>query len=407
MDQVAIVRVFDKPSDEEIEAAVREAVDMIGGPAAFASKGDTVLVKPNWWWKRQHIPQDSRSDAYSTTDRRMVVAAARLFSEMGCRVKIGEDPECFLRVEDVFDSYGAAELAAQAGAEVVNMRRNGFRSVPTRGGLVFEAIRVLTDALDADLIVNVPLMKTNFLTTITCCLKNMKGTIPPPEKRRFHQLGLDQGIADLATVVQPGLNIVEAVIGNDVWDIDNGTKPVGCIIAGDNPLSTDAVVARIMDYDPSQIEHLAKAYDLGVGELDIDNIQLVGVPLEEVRTPFTKIPDAIQLVEEAGLELVQGRVCSSCLGAIAMAMRELGEERFAGGPDIALITGLDAEPVADRLNIFVGACTRRAYQDSGEEGLFVKDCPPTCASTRFALLHALGERPGQDYYWDGVELAED
>ncbi len=407
MDKVAILRVLDKPDDEEIYAAVRAAVEMIGGPAAFASRGDTVLVKPNWWWKRQFIPQDSRSDAYSTTDRRMVLAAARMFSEIGCRVKIGEDPECFLRTEEVFASYGAAELASRSGAEVVNMRRNGFQEVLTVGGRLFESIRVLNDAVEADLIVNLPLMKTNFLTTITCCLKNMKGTIPPAEKRRFHQLGLDQGIADLATVVQPGLNIVEAIIGNDVWDIDNGTKAVGCIIAGDNPLSTDAVVARIMDYEPTEIEHLAKAYELGVGELELEKIRLIGTPIEEVHTPFTKIPDTIRLVEQAGLKLVQGRVCSSCLGAIGMAMAELGPERFAGGPNIALITGLDAEPLPEHLNIFVGACTRRAFEENGRRGLFVKDCPPTCASTRFALLHALGERPEQDYYWDSVELAED
>ena len=90
-----------------------------------------------------------------------------------------------------------------------------------------------------------------------------------------------------------------------------------------------------------------------------------------------------------------------------MAVSQLGSERFGEGRRIALIAGLDAEPLPDHLNIFVGQCTRQAYEKSGRNGLFVKDCPPTCTSTRLALLHAFGEQSEQGYYWDNVELASD
>jgi len=407
MDKVSIIKVFEKPFDEELYAAVRQAVDMIGGPKAFASKGDTVLVKPNWWWKRTFIPKDCPSDAYSTTDRRMVVAAARMFSEIGCRVLIGEDPECFLRAEEVMDSFGAQQLADMSGAEALNMRRNGYREIPTKGKL-FKTMKVLNDAADADLIVNLPVMKTNFLTTITCCLKNMKGVIPPVEKRAFHQRGLSQGIADLATVVKPRLNIVEALIGNDVWDVANGMKSVGCILAGDNPLSTDAIVARIMDYDPREIEHLQLAFELGVGELDLDRIDLLCESIEEVKRPFTKIPDMVTMIEQTpALSLVQGQVCSACLGSMAMAIAELGQDRFSNVPEIALVGGLGAEGLPGHTNIFVGKCAKQGYEKAGREGLFVGDCPPTCSSVKFALLHAVGERDTQEYYWDHVTLADD
>lgn len=407
MDKVSIVRVLEKPDDLEIYRAVREAVDMIGGPTAFASKGDTVLLKPNWWWTRCYLPRECRSDAYSTTDRRMVVAAAKIFQELGCKVKLGEDPECFLRVEDVMASYGAAELAEVTGAEVINMRRRGYRTIPTRGKL-FTEMRVLKDALEADLIVNLPLIKTNFLTTITCCLKNMKGVLPPVEKRAFHQRGLSQGVADLTTVVCPRLNIVEGIIGSDIWDMDNGLKGLGVIIAGDNPLSTDAVVARIMDYDPVEIEHLKLAHELGVGEIDASKIQVLGATIDEVRTPFTKIPNIMTLIERnPQLRLIQGDVCSACLGAIGMAFTQIGSERFRQGPPIAIITGPGAEPLPDHLNIFVGKCAQPAYEKSGKQGLYVSDCPPTAASTRYAFQHALGELLEQKYYWDHVKLADD
>ena len=230
----------EKPFDEEMPMAVREAVEMTGGPNAFATKGDRVLIKPNWWWYRELAGTGGSANVYSTTDGRMVVAAARMFSEIGCRVVIGEDPECFLRSEDVLASHRASELAGMSGSAAINMRLNGFRSVPTAGGKLFDSMRIFNDALDADLIVNLPVMKTNFLTTMTCCLKNMKGVIPPVEKRAFHQRGLDQGIADLATVIKPRLNIVEGIIGHDIWGTASSLSVV--LWRGDNPLSTDSVV---------------------------------------------------------------------------------------------------------------------------------------------------------------------
>lgn len=408
MDKVAILQVLEKPFDEEIYADVRQVVDMIGGPRAFAGDGDVVLIKPNWWWLRTIRTGDYEGVPFSTTDRRIVVAAARMFGELGCKVKIGEDPECFLRVGAVFDSMNTDRIAELSGAEVVNMRKNGTRTVPTVGGKEFAEMQVFRDVLDADLVVNLPVMKTNFLTTLTCCLKNMKGVIPPTEKRAFHQRALSQGVADLGTIVRPRLNIVEAVIGHDVWNADNPTRYVGCLLAGDNPLSTDAVVARIMGYEPAEVEHLALAHELGLGELDTDRIELIGASIDEVRAPFTGITDMISLVDETpGLELVQGRVCSACLGALGMALNEMGPEPFADGKPVAVIAGPDAEPLPDPRNVFLGTCTRKTYEKTGGASIFIRDCPPTCNSTKLALLKALDKTAEQGYHWDIVTLATD
>ncbi len=87
MDKVAILKVLEKPFDDEFYRDVRRVVDMIGGPSAFASKGDSVVIKPNWWWLRTLGTKEYKDMPFSTTDRRLVVAAASMFSEMGCRVK--------------------------------------------------------------------------------------------------------------------------------------------------------------------------------------------------------------------------------------------------------------------------------------------------------------------------------
>jgi hypothetical protein len=90
-----------------------------------------------------------------------------------------------------------------------------------------------------------------------------------------------------------------------------------------------------------------------------------------------------------------------------MAFTQIGSERFKNGPRIAIVTGPGAEPLPDHLNIFVGQCTKPAYEKAGKQGMYVSDCPPTAASTRYAFQHALGELLKQEYYWDHVKLAED
>ena len=88
------------------------------------------------------------------------------------------------------------------------------------------------------------------LTGVTLTLKNMKGVIPPMEKKAFHQRNLSQGIADLATVISPRLSIVDAIIASDNWVAGGGLRPMGLILAGDDPVATDAVCCHLMGADP-------------------------------------------------------------------------------------------------------------------------------------------------------------
>lgn len=96
--------------------------------------------------------------------------------------------------------------------------------------------------LDSDVLVNVPKVGTHSTTRLTCALKNLFGLLP--QKRKYgvyHPLGMDKVIADIAQVVKPDLNIVDA-----------GSKA----ILGVDALAVDIVACRFVNLNPLKVEHL-------------------------------------------------------------------------------------------------------------------------------------------------------
>jgi len=107
------------------------------------------------------------------------------------------------------------------------------------------ALRELTfpkTILDSDVLVNLPKVGTHSTTRLTCALKNLFGLLPQKHKYvTYHGLGMNNVIADIAQVVKPDLNIVDA-----------GSK----VILGVDALAVDIVACRFLNLDPLRVEHL-------------------------------------------------------------------------------------------------------------------------------------------------------
>lgn len=405
MAKVSLVRVPEKPFDDEVFDAVQTAVDLIGGAGQFAGAGQRVLVKPNWWCWPATTPNDPVHYIYSTADRRIVWAAARLFVDLGCDVVIGEDPAVNRVVRKVYEGFDAAGVAERAGAALVDLRATGYRTVPVLKGREFSELRISTIALDADLIVNVPVLKAHQLTGVTMALKNMKGVLPPVEKRAFHQRNLSQGIADLATVVRPALNIVDAIVAADNWVVGGGLQPTGLVLAGDDPVAIDAVCCHLMKADPYAIEHIRFSHEQGVGEIDLARIDVLGESIDAYALPFTLPADPMAIAADlANIDIVVGEACSSCLNRLGNIFPKIGLEELAQSGEIAFIVGKGAQPIPGKANILMGPCTARHKA----EGIYVADCPPMEQDLMHAVRYVAGKETEMRYFWDDEQVfAED
>ena len=123
--------------------------------------------------------------------------------------------------------------------------------------------------------------KTHGLSYITGVLKNLFGVLPRKGKSIYHS-EIHKIITDLARILRPELNIIDARVGVEDW---NGPKTheIGAFILGKQPVSVDAVMTRLFDLDPRNVGHLVKSswYDLGLLEPTV-----IGEKIENMSVKF-------------------------------------------------------------------------------------------------------------------------
>ncbi|MEM3005020.1 MAG: DUF362 domain-containing protein, partial [Candidatus Bathyarchaeia archaeon] len=134
-------------------------------------------------------------------------------------------------------------------------------------------------------VVSAAKMKTHGDTTVTLGLKNMFGLLPDRFKGKYHLKGIEKVIDDIKSVLKPYLVVIDGFVAMEGYGPVSG-DPVrmDLVLAGYDPVATDATAARVMGFDPHMIYHIRRCHEKGLGE--IDQIQIIGGRIEEVRRRF-------------------------------------------------------------------------------------------------------------------------
>lgn len=123
-------------------------------------------------------------------------------------------------------------------------------------------------------------------TGVTLGMKNMFGLLPGKYKGKYHLKGISKVVVDINTVLRPALTVIDGFVGMEGRGPSGGTPvQMNLIIAGTDPVATDATACRIMDINPFDISHIRKAYEKGLGSSEA---QIVGEKLETVKRAFKR-----------------------------------------------------------------------------------------------------------------------
>ena len=159
--------------------------------------------------------------------------------------------------------------------------------------------------LEVDKLINIPAMKTHDIPGITLLYKQYVGTYMQraygdrsSSKMGLHRfidgVGNEQvpaGFVDMFTYRPTNYGIIEGMWGTEgrgpQWGKDVNHN---VIIAGGDPVATDAVGAVVMDYNPEDMWYLKYAAAKGFGTYDLDNIEVVGRQPLEVQRRWEKTP---------------------------------------------------------------------------------------------------------------------
>jgi uncharacterized protein (DUF362 family) len=157
----------------------------------------------------------------------------------------------------------------------VNLSESPRQSMKMAGHY-FKILEMPTLLSKPNFFVNVPTVKLEpGICTVGGGIKNLFGLIPEPDKRHYHS-HIDEVLLDLLISFRPQLTIMDLttlVVGDREEGI---TKDIGAVIVGTDPVAVDAFCADLLGIVPTEISHLKKAFDLGLGEILIDRIRISG-----------------------------------------------------------------------------------------------------------------------------------
>ena len=255
---VAVAR-GDDPS-----ANTMEAIKALGGIERFVKKGNRVAIKPN-------PITPSGPEVAANTNPRVVEAVVKMCMAAGVSevVVVSHDG---LRN---FEGNGIMEAATGAGARVVAaMTRDLYQSVPVLRGKIMREVEIVREILDADVFINMPIVKHHAGAVVTLSMKNLMGI--NWDRRFLHQNGLQQCIADLSTVVKTDLIVMDAtrILLTNGPSGPGQTRDEKAVIAGTDPVAIDTYGTTLLGRNPNNIGHIQYAYELGVGEMDLSKMRI-------------------------------------------------------------------------------------------------------------------------------------
>jgi len=367
MSKVSIVKSPGKPSDEEVYGLVKKCVDLVGGIESVVKPGQTAALKPNVVTGRVTAPGVA-------TDKRVVKAMIRLCQEAGAgKVLVVEGAGYFTETAEALELSGIKEMAEAMGAEVVDVDRSELVELKVPRPLITDEIKVSKRFMDADVRINLPVMKTHDQLLVTLGVKNMKGVMPKHMKRRFHAIGVVKGIIDLNKTVPIDLTVLDAIVAMEGLGPSFGPKVgLNTIVASKDVWALDRVASKMMGFEPEELDYLVEAAEHGLYD-PAEEPEVVGEPLSSYTYRFERPPTDLEFAE--GVTVISEGACSACRGTIHSVIYDLKQMKKMGEiRDLFIVVGSNAEPPKDLPNtpIIMGTCLKK-YEN---QGCYVEGCPP-------------------------------
>jgi len=255
---------------EQLEVSVARAFELLGGISRFVKKGERILVKPN-------MLSGKPPEHGVNTHVEVVRAVVKLIKKCNASPVIGDNPGGSVSVKEAYEGSGIRSIAKEEGIELAE----------PKGVRIVYGIPVSSYFFECDKIISLPKMKTHVLTGITGAIKNMFGAVAGLNKSQCHKEfpkpeGFCKVLVDIFEAVRPELVLMDGIIAMDGDGPASGRlRPIGLLIAGQDSVAVDSVFSRLIGIDPFDIFSTAQAYKRGLGEIRLENIEILGERLEE------------------------------------------------------------------------------------------------------------------------------
>lgn len=185
-----------------LKKAIKKSIELIGGFDKFNFNNKIVLVKPNY----------NTADPYpASSDNEFVKAAIELIKEAGARkIILGESSTHFLNTREVMEEKKVFDLVKNLGVEVIVFDEHPWVKKRIKEGKYLKEASIPALVEKVDKLVFLPCLKTHRSARFTMSLKLSIGLIEKNERLKMHLWNLENKIAELASLFNPDLVIMDA-----------------------------------------------------------------------------------------------------------------------------------------------------------------------------------------------------
>jgi uncharacterized protein (DUF362 family) len=384
VESVIVEKVPPTRSSEELKTSVMNIFHCLGGMEKFVKKGQNVVIKPNV--VADHGLRDGVYQGGVVTDVGLVKALIEILLPVAGKVTVAEGASINRADTDkLFAHYGYDRLTEMDPKRValvdLNTDHTVRKTVPNGKRMLSREIPLTLE--QADVIINIPVMKTHFAALVSLSVKSLQGAIPPLEKYMSHFFGLWQNLVNIHHLVKPKLTILDGLTAQeDFGPVYGRPKTMNLLIGGTNPVAVDATTIRIMGFDPALSPPVRMAYMQGLGPIEPEKINVIGASVEEVRDAFKEAE--VDVTGGEKFMIHDGRACGGCKGYLHYVLyklrrpdpknpeRLLIDRPFEKRVNLFLGPDTEVEPNPEETNVFMGVC----QQHHARMGKHLPGCPP-------------------------------
>jgi uncharacterized protein (DUF362 family) len=285
---VSLIRAKSYEQDA-LKESLETLLEPLGGIAPFVKPGNHVLLKPN-------LLTSSRPTKECTTRPELVRAVAEMVIASGGKPFLGDSP-AFGSAKGVAIANGLLSILEELNIPIVEFNGNRYQTVNDN----FNHLLLSKEAMEADVIINLPKVKSHAQLTVTLGVKNLFGCVPGKMKAWWHfEAGKDakrfgEMLVETARAINPSLTILDGIIGHE-GNGPSGGEPrnLGILAASANVFALDRAMLEVLQVSPEQVPTVAASQRLGIcpelTDIEFPNLSPDLLQITDWQLPETLMP---------------------------------------------------------------------------------------------------------------------
>jgi uncharacterized protein (DUF362 family) len=252
-------------AEQQLRQSIIDVLAPLGGMAAFVKPGQRVLLKPN-------LLTGARPTKECVTRPELVKCVAKLVQEVGGQPFFGDSP-AFGSAVGVAKNNGYLPMMAEIGLPVVEFHGQRYSTASDN----FDNLLLSKEAMNADVVINLPKVKSHMQLTMTLGVKNLFGCVPGKMKAWWHMsAGKDadtfgEMLVETARAINPDLTIIDGIIGHEGNGPSSGEpRALGVLGASANVFALDIAMLEVLNVDWQLVPTAAAAHRLGYAPIEIE-----------------------------------------------------------------------------------------------------------------------------------------